>query len=67
MNSDILQGKWEQLKGDARVKWGKLTNDDLDQIEGQREKLVGKLRERYGLARDRAERDVDDWLKSNPH
>lgn len=67
MNSDILQGKWEQLKGDARVKWGKLTNDDLDQIEGQREKLVGKLRERYGLARDRAERDVDEWLKNNPH
>lgn len=67
MNSDILQGKWEQLKGEARVKWGKLTNDDLDQIEGQREKLVGKLRERYGLARDRAERDVDEWLKNNPH
>ena len=67
MNSDILQGKWEQLKGEARVKWGKLTNDDIDQIEGQREKLVGKLRERYGLARDRAERDVDEWLKNNPH
>lgn len=67
MNSDILQGKWEQLKGEARVKWGKLTSDDIDQIEGQREKLVGKLRERYGLARDRAERDVDEWLKNNPH
>ena len=67
MNSDILQGKWEQLKGEARVKWGKLTNDDIDQIEGQREKLVGKLRERYGLAHDRAERDVDEWLKNNPH
>jgi uncharacterized protein YjbJ (UPF0337 family) len=62
MNTDILQGKWQQLKGEARIKWGKLTDDDLDQIEGQREKLVGKLRERYGLARDRAERDVDDWL-----
>jgi uncharacterized protein YjbJ (UPF0337 family) len=64
MNSDILQGKWQQLKGEARVKWGKLTDDDMDQIEGQREKLVGKLRERYGLARDRAERDVDEWLKN---
>jgi uncharacterized protein YjbJ (UPF0337 family) len=62
MNSDILQGKWEQLKGEALVKWGKLTNDDLDQVKGQREKLVGKLRERYGLERDRAEREVDDWL-----
>jgi uncharacterized protein YjbJ (UPF0337 family) len=67
MNQDILQGKWEQLKGEVLVKWGKLTNDDIDQIEGQREKLVGKLRERYGLARDRAERDVDEWLKNNPH
>ena len=67
MNSDILQGKWEQLKGEARVRWGKLTSDDIDQIEGQREKLVGKLRERYGLARDRAESDVDEWLKNNPH
>jgi uncharacterized protein YjbJ (UPF0337 family) len=62
MNSDILQGKWEQLKGEVLVKWGKLTNDDLDQVKGQREKLVGKLRERYGLERDRAEREVDDWL-----
>lgn len=65
MNSDILQGKWEQLKGEARIKWGKLTSDDLDQIEGQRDKLVGKLRERYGLERDRAERDVDTWLKTH--
>jgi uncharacterized protein YjbJ (UPF0337 family) len=65
MNADILKGKWEQLKGDARIKWGKLTNDDLDQVEGMREKLVGKVRERYGLARDRAELEVDDWLKSS--
>jgi uncharacterized protein YjbJ (UPF0337 family) len=62
MNSDILQGKWEQLKGEVLVKWGKLTNDDLDQVKGQRDKLVGKLRERYGLERDQAERDVDNWL-----
>lgn len=62
MNNDILQGKWEQLKGQARIKWGKLTNDDIDQIQGEREKLVGKLRERYGLAQERAESDVEDWL-----
>ena len=66
MNSDILQGRWEQLKGKALVKWGKLTNDDLDQIEGEREKLVGKLRERYGLARERAESEVEEWLDSAP-
>ena len=64
MNNDILQGKWEQLKGKARIKWGKLTNDDMDQIRGEREKLVGKLRERYGLAQERAESDVDDWLET---
>jgi uncharacterized protein YjbJ (UPF0337 family) len=64
MNNDILQGKWEQLKGEARIKWGKLTNDDIDQIKGEREKLVGKLRERYGLAQERAERDVEDWLET---
>src|SRR6186713_234217 len=64
MNNDILQGKWEQLKGKARIKWGKLTNDDMDQIQGEREKLVGKLRERYGLAQERAESDVDDWLET---
>jgi uncharacterized protein YjbJ (UPF0337 family) len=64
MNQDILQGRWEQLKGKARVKWGKLTNDDIDQIQGERQKLVGKLREKYGLAQERAERDVDDWLET---
>ncbi len=65
MNTDILQGRWEQLKGKARVKWGKLTNDDIDQIQGERQKLVGKLRERYGLAQERAEQDVDDWLDTH--
>jgi uncharacterized protein YjbJ (UPF0337 family) len=65
MNQDILQGRWEQLKGKARIKWGKLTNDDIDQIKGERQKLVGKLRERYGLATERAEQDVDDWLETH--
>jgi uncharacterized protein YjbJ (UPF0337 family) len=65
MNTDILQGRWEQLKGKARIKWGKLTNDDIDQIKGQRQTLVGKLRERYGLAQERAEQDVDDWLDTH--
>ena len=65
MNSDILQGRWQQLKGKALVKWGKLTHDDVDQIEGERERLVGKLRERYGLEREKAEREVDDWIKAD--
>jgi uncharacterized protein YjbJ (UPF0337 family) len=65
MNTDILHGRWEQLKGQARIKWGKLTNDDVDQIQGQRQALVGKLQERYGLARDRAEREVNEWLETH--
>lgn len=61
MDSNILKGKWKQLKGEARKQWGKLTDDDLDIIEGQREKLVGKLQERYGYAKDDAEKEYDQW------
>jgi uncharacterized protein YjbJ (UPF0337 family) len=62
MNTDVLKGKWQQLKGEAKVQWGKLTDDDLDQIEGNTEKLIGKVQERYGYARDRAEQEVDSWF-----
>ncbi len=61
MNRDILQGKWKQLKGAAKQKWGKLTDDDLDRVEGSRDELVGMIQERYGKSRDEAEREVDDW------
>jgi uncharacterized protein YjbJ (UPF0337 family) len=61
MNTDTLKGQWTQVKGSIREQWGKLTNDDLDQIEGQSEKLIGKLQERYGIARDEAERQVRSW------
>jgi uncharacterized protein YjbJ (UPF0337 family) len=64
MNADVLKGKWLQLKGEARRQWGKLTDDDLDQIEGNSEKMVGKLQERYGYARDEAQREVDKFLRS---
>jgi uncharacterized protein YjbJ (UPF0337 family) len=63
MNSDILQGKWRQLKGEARTQWGKLTDDDLDQVQGQAEKLVGLVQERYGYNRDQAQREVDTWVQ----
>jgi uncharacterized protein YjbJ (UPF0337 family) len=62
MNADVLKGKWMQLKGEARRQWGKLTDDDLDQIEGNSEKMVGKLQERYGWAREDAQREVDSFL-----
>ena len=58
MNTDQLKGKWHQLKGEAKIRWGKLTDDDLDQAAGQTEKLIGLLQERYGYVRDRAEREV---------
>lgn len=64
MNSDTIQGNWEQLKGKVQKQWGKLTNDDLDIIEGQRKELVGRVQERYGYAREQAEREVDSFLKN---
>jgi uncharacterized protein YjbJ (UPF0337 family) len=63
MNNDVLQGKWTQLKGEVRRQWGKLTDDDIAQIQGNSEKLVGKLQERYGYAKDQAQREYDAWLK----
>ena len=64
MNADILKGKWHQLKGAAQAKWGKLTNDDLDRVEGNAERLAGLLQEKYGYERDRAEREVDDLTRA---
>ena len=62
MNTDVMKGKWLQLKGEVRRQWGKLTDDDIDQIEGNSEKIVGKLQERYGWAKDEAQREFDDFL-----
>jgi uncharacterized protein YjbJ (UPF0337 family) len=62
MNKDILKGKWMQVKGDIRTRWGKLTDDDVDQIQGDAEKFMGKLQERYGWGREQAEREVTDFL-----
>lgn len=61
MNKDTLQGKWKQLSGKAKAHWGKLTDDDLDVISGRSEELAGKIQERYGVTRDEAERQVDEW------
>lgn len=63
MNSDVLAGKWKQLKGDIKSQWGKFTDDDLAVVEGQRDKLVGLVQERYGYARQQAEREVDQFLQ----
>jgi len=62
MNTDILKGSWHQIKGEAKVQWGKLTDGDLDQIEGQAEKLVGKVQELYGWDRQQAQKAVDSFV-----
>jgi len=62
MNRDQIEGKWKQLKGSVKHQWEKLTDDDLDYIAGSRDKFVGKLQERYGLAKENAEHDADEWL-----
>ena len=63
LNADVLKGKWQQLKGEARVQWGRLTDDDLDQIQGNAEKLAGKLQERYGYAQEQAKKEVDEFIR----
>ena len=63
MNWDRIEGQWKQLKGKAIQKWGKLTDDDLDVIEGKRESLVGRVQELYGKRKDEAEREVDEWSR----
>lgn len=65
MNWDVIEGKWEQLKGSARQQWGKLTADDVDRAQGSRDKLAGALQERYGWAKEDAERELDDWARRN--
>ena len=65
MNNDRMAGNWHQLKGKVKEEWGKLTDDDLTQLEGNSEKLAGKLQERYGYARDEAERRARDFRSRN--
>jgi uncharacterized protein YjbJ (UPF0337 family) len=62
MNSDIVKGKWKQIRGKAKEWWGELTNDDLDVIDGNRDQLIGKIQERYGYSKDRAVQEVNKRL-----
>lgn len=65
MNNDRAAGVWHQVKGKVKEKWGKLTDDDLKQLEGHGEQLAGKLQERYGLAQDEAEREAKEFRKAH--
>ena len=61
MNWDQIEGNWNKLKGHVRTQWGKLTDDDLEVVAGKRDKLAGIVQERYGIAKEAAEKQVKDW------
>jgi uncharacterized protein YjbJ (UPF0337 family) len=61
MNWDEVTGKWNQLKGSVKERWGKLTDDDLTMIDGKRDRMVGKIQERYGITKEKAEEQIRDW------
>lgn len=65
MNKDTIQGKWTQLKGKARETWGKITDDELEQIKGDAQQLAGLVQERYGKTREEAEKQVKDFYDNN--
>jgi uncharacterized protein YjbJ (UPF0337 family) len=62
MNWDRVEGNWKQFTGKVREKWGKLTDDDLQVINGQQDPLVGRIQERYGVAKDEAQKQVKNWV-----
>ncbi len=64
MNWDRIEGQWKQISGKVKTKWGKLTDDDLTTIAGKKDQLVGRIQERYGIQKDEAERQVNEWDKS---
>jgi uncharacterized protein YjbJ (UPF0337 family) len=66
MNWDQIEGKWREITGAVKERWGKLTDDDLDVIQGKRDQLAGRLQQRYGYAKERAEKEIDDFLNGIP-
>ena len=66
MNKDIVQGKWKEMKGQIKQQWGKLTDDDLDQINGKKDELAGRIQKYYGKSREEADQAIDQFFSSNP-
>jgi uncharacterized protein YjbJ (UPF0337 family) len=64
MNWDQVEGKWKQMRGSVKQQWGKLTDSDLDYMSGSRDRFVGRLQERYGIAKEEAQKQADEWMKS---
>jgi uncharacterized protein YjbJ (UPF0337 family) len=65
VNQDQFQGKWHEFKGKVKTQWGKITDDDLTEIDGRREELLGKLQSRYGYAKEKAEEELKNFEKMN--
>ena len=65
MNEDIFKGKWKELKGSVKEKWGELTDDDVTEVEGKTEKLVGILQEKYGYSKDKAQEEYNKFMDDN--
>ncbi|WP_299815844.1 CsbD family protein [uncultured Roseibium sp.] len=65
MNWDQIEGNWREFKGKARVKWGELTDDELDKVEGRRTELAGLIQQKYGKTREEAEKEIDGWLNNH--
>ena len=65
MKADILSGKWKQLKGSIKSKWGKLTDDEIDQVQGETEKMIGLLQEKYAYNKEKAEAELAEFLSQN--
>src|SRR5689334_4596266 len=63
MNKDVFQGQWNVLKGKVKEQWGKLTDDDIKEINGKREQLLGKIQKRYGYAKDKAETEINSFVE----
>lgn len=64
MNSDQFEGKWKQLKGSVKQRWAKLTDDDITALSGKRDELIGKLQERYGITKEQAQKEADEWASA---
>lgn len=62
-NWEQVSGSWKEFKGSVQQRWGELTGDEVDEINGDRERLEGKLQKKYGMAKDEARREIDDWIK----
>lgn len=65
MNWDQVAGNWNQFKGQIKEKWGRLTDDDLAMIDGKRDQFIGRVQERYGIAKEEAEKQIKNWERLN--